>query len=51
MFTTRQRYALGTGTAMDDFVEDSGIYAPGDNPTEALRPFFEKVFDCFGLQR
>src|ERR1700733_12697963 len=44
MFTTRQRYALGAGTAIDDFVEDSGVYAPGDNPTDALRPFFEKVF-------
>jgi hypothetical protein len=51
MFATRERYARGADTAIDDFVEDSGIYSPGDNAIEALRPFFEKIFDCFGLQR
>jgi hypothetical protein len=39
------------GTAVEECVYDSGQFALGEDPAETLRPFFEKVFDCFGLRR
>jgi hypothetical protein len=51
MLAVPNRYSRGAGTAIEDLVEDSGIFNQGDDPAEALRLFFEKVFDCFGLGR
>jgi hypothetical protein len=39
------------GTAVEDCVYDAGQFTLGEDPAETLRPFFEKVFDCFGLRR
>ena len=39
------------GTAVEDYVFDSGDFKLGDDAAESLRPFFEKVFDCFGARR
>jgi hypothetical protein len=51
MLTIRNGNDRGVGTAIEDFVEDSGVFDPGGDPAEALRLFFEKVFDCFGARR
>jgi hypothetical protein len=39
------------GTAVEDVVYDCGNFKVGDDAAESLRPFFEKVFDCFGTRR
>jgi hypothetical protein len=36
---------------MENDVYDSGEFKLGDDAAESLRPFFEKVFDCFGARR
>jgi hypothetical protein len=39
------------GPCMVDVIEIEGIYKPGDNPAESLKPFFEEIFDQCGAQR
>ena len=39
------------GTAVEGRVFAAGRFTLEDDPVKALRPFFEKVFDCFGLRR
>ncbi|MGP8081559.1 MAG: hypothetical protein ACLPXT_01515 [Terracidiphilus sp.] len=39
------------GTAVEKRIHDNGRFALGEDPAETLRPFFEKVFDCFGVRR
>jgi hypothetical protein len=39
------------GTAVEKRVHAAGQFALGEDPAETLRPFFEKIFDCFGIRR
>lgn len=39
------------GPCMHDRIEDKGVFQKGDNPSDCLRPFFERVFDSFGIVR
>jgi hypothetical protein len=38
-------------TAVEKRVHAPGRFALGEDPAETLRPFFEKVFDSFGVRR
>jgi hypothetical protein len=39
------------GKALHDAVVETGIMNDADTPASALRPFFQKVFDNYGLER
>lgn len=39
------------GTAVEKYVYATGRFKPETDPAKALGPFFEKVFDCFGVRR
>ena len=39
------------GPCMVNIINERGTYKTGDNATELLRPFFEKVYDQCGLRR
>lgn len=51
MLSLPDSFNRARGTAIENRVRDDGQFTLGKNPAEALRPFFEKVFDCFGLRR
>jgi hypothetical protein len=40
-----------TGLCQVDVIESEGFYKTGDNSQRALEPFFEEVFDKYGLDR
>jgi hypothetical protein len=39
------------GTCVVDRIEKDGIYHTGEDPSIALRPFFEEIFDGCGAVR
>jgi hypothetical protein len=46
-----RRNELHDGVCLVDFIEEEGIYTPGDDPNRALIPFFSKIYDSCGLRR
>ncbi len=49
----RQLISVGQSgpLCLSDTIEDEGIYKNGLKPSEALRPFYEKVFEKCGIKR
>ena len=39
------------GPCLVDVIESQGTYNKGDDAAEALRPFFERIFDQCGVER
>jgi hypothetical protein len=39
------------GSFMLQSIVEEGIYIPPQNPADALKPFFDRVYECCGLER
>jgi hypothetical protein len=39
------------GSCLDDVVFEEGSYLIGESPGDALRPFFERVYNSCGVER
>jgi hypothetical protein len=50
-YLRRDAFGRQIGACMVDAIEAQGVFKSGDNPQDALEPFFEEVFDKCGLPR
>jgi len=50
-YLRRDAFGRQIGACMVDAIEEHGVFKSGDNPQDALEPFFEEVFDKCGLPR
>jgi hypothetical protein len=50
-FLVKENSYMKRGPCMNELIETEGIFREGDTPAECLRPFFERVYDAFGMVR